>query len=125
VENFSRAKFLQNSFNGESITETAARFAEMDQSNGASRPRVLLRRKVVSLPTLDAAVWRTKNGPLHAARRRFKTRRAHKAGVAELADALDSKSSILKRVCGFESLLRHYSCLHGRRAFSCRRNFGR
>jgi hypothetical protein len=31
VENFSRTKFLQNSFNGESITETAARFAETDQ----------------------------------------------------------------------------------------------
>ena len=30
------------------------------------------------------------------------------AGVAELADALDSKSSIRNRVCGFESLLRHF-----------------
>ena len=30
------------------------------------------------------------------------------AGVAELADALDSKSSIRNWVCGFESLLRHW-----------------
>lgn len=29
------------------------------------------------------------------------------AKVAELADALDSKSSIRNWVCGFESLLRH------------------
>ena len=30
-----------------------------------------------------------------------------RAGVAELADALDSKSSPWKQGCGFDSLLRH------------------
>jgi hypothetical protein len=39
--------------------------------------------------------------------RRVSRRGDDQAGVAELADALDSKSSIRNWVCGFESLLRH------------------
>ena len=114
MENFSRTKFLQNSFNGESITETAARFAETDQRTARVGDAFFcgaksFRRQRLTLPRAGLRMARC------MLRGDVSRVGACKAGVAELADALDSKSSILKRVCGFESLLRQ-SLVHPRQA---------